>query len=101
MPELLLLWGRHVNVQKVTNTAWSYYLMKYCCKTESSGQIRVPSAANLERLGITASKDQAYIATQLYLSRPVSSIECALHTTAAATSQPPYGTRYRTRTGTY
>ena len=30
--QVLLLWGAHVNVQRVTQTAWSRYLLKYTLK---------------------------------------------------------------------
>jgi hypothetical protein len=27
-PACLLCWGAHMNIQAVTNTAWSYYVLK-------------------------------------------------------------------------
>ena len=80
MPELLLLWGSHVNCQRVTNTAWSYYLMKYCYKAEANGPISLLSEdVSLKDLGITAGADQVRIVAAMYLSQPVSAIECAVH----------------------
>ena len=31
-PPLLLAWGAHMNIQAVTNSAWSFYVLKVCCK---------------------------------------------------------------------
>jgi hypothetical protein len=28
-PAVLLAWGAHVNIQRVTNTSWSFYILKY------------------------------------------------------------------------
>jgi hypothetical protein len=36
-PMVLLLWGAHTNVQRVTHSAWSYYLFKYALKVSSLG----------------------------------------------------------------
>lgn len=43
MPELLLLWGSHCNVQRVTNASWSLYLLKYTLKIEPTGFLNIDS----------------------------------------------------------
>ncbi len=39
-PTILLLWGAHMNLQRITNHAWSFYLLKYSLKVS----ILCPSA---------------------------------------------------------
>lgn len=34
---ILLLWGPHMNLQVITNEAWSFYVLKYALKTERNG----------------------------------------------------------------
>ena len=31
-PSIALLWGAHTNMQRITNDAWSYYILKYAMK---------------------------------------------------------------------
>jgi hypothetical protein len=44
-PTLLLLWGAHMNLQLVTNTAWSKYLLKYSLKCEPHGRLNLDAQA--------------------------------------------------------
>lgn len=38
---ILLLWKAHMNIQRVTNTGLSYYLLKYAMKTEPIGKLNL------------------------------------------------------------
>ena len=35
-PTILLLWGAHMNLQRITNNAWSFYLLKYSLKVSDN-----------------------------------------------------------------
>jgi hypothetical protein len=48
---LLLLWGAHINVQRITSSYWSYYLLKYIMKSESYGTLNIDTS-NTRRLGL-------------------------------------------------
>ncbi len=45
-PEILLLWGAHMNIQKVASAGWEMYLAKYVAKTEPSFSINVSKDAS-------------------------------------------------------
>ena len=45
-PEILLLWGAHMNIQKVTASGWEMYLAKYVAKTEPSFSLQVSKGAS-------------------------------------------------------
>ena len=45
-PEILLLWGAHMNIQKVTASGWEMYLAKYVAKTEPSFSLQVSKDAS-------------------------------------------------------
>ncbi len=44
-PEKLLLWGAHMNIQKVSTSGLEMYLAKYVVKTEPSFSVHVDKAA--------------------------------------------------------
>jgi hypothetical protein len=48
---LLLLWGVHVNIQRIISSYWSYYLFKYAMKCEQHGAINL-NKKNTKRLGL-------------------------------------------------
>jgi len=50
-PAVLLLWKAHMNVQLVTQQAWSFYLLKYALKAEPMGQLNLDSTV-LHNLGL-------------------------------------------------
>jgi hypothetical protein len=43
--ELLLFWGGHVNVQRVTQHGWQMYLAKYIAKSETPENIQISKKA--------------------------------------------------------
>ncbi len=45
-PDLLLLWGAHMNIQKVAGAGWEMYLAKYVAKTEPSFSVDVSRDAS-------------------------------------------------------
>ncbi len=45
-PETLLLWGAHMNIQKVTTSGWEMYLAKYVAKSEPSFSLNVSKDAS-------------------------------------------------------
>lgn len=73
-PAVLLLWGAHINVQRVTNAAWSAYMLKYAMKSEPVAQLNL-KVENLRRLGISpehATDRELKLACASVLSQPVS-----------------------------
>ena len=53
---LLLVWGGHLNLQRINRTYWSYYLLKYAMKCEPHGPINL-NKKNAERLGLHGASD--------------------------------------------
>ncbi len=47
----LILWGAHMNIQRITSSYWSYYLLKYAMKCEPQGIIKLDDV-NVKRLGL-------------------------------------------------
>jgi hypothetical protein len=77
-PAVLLAWGAHVNVQVVTDTAWSYYLLKYAAKEQLPALLKLDGKA-LQALGLDGiSKQHAELAAASIMSRPVCPCEAAL-----------------------
>eukprot|EP00951_Prasinocladus_malaysianus_P048892 scaffold663445_cov75-Prasinocladus_malaysianus.AAC.1 len=59
MPDLLLLWGAHCNVQLVTNAAFSRYLLKYALKAEEVGTPNLSTQEAISALHLNnVSKEQ-------------------------------------------
>ncbi|PNH12316.1 ATP-dependent DNA helicase PIF1 [Tetrabaena socialis] len=46
-PTIALLWGAHINLQRVTSSNWSFYLLKYALKCEPSGDLRLDPASRV------------------------------------------------------
>ena len=78
VPDVALLWGAHTNVQKCTNSSWTYYLLKYTLKEEPTGQLEL-SETDLDQFGIKATPTQARIASAMYLTKPVNAIEASMY----------------------
>jgi hypothetical protein len=76
-PLLLLLWNGGCNVQRVTNCAWSKYVLKYACKADVASSLAIdPRTA--EQLGIyTVSQQRIRFASAVVLSKAVSPSETA------------------------
>ena len=77
-PLVLLLWGAHMNLQRVTNASWSFYLLKYAVKCEPAGSMNI-DLANASVLGLSSlSEIQLKLVSSAILSRTISGSEAAL-----------------------
>ncbi|KAL3155152.1 hypothetical protein ABBQ38_011208 [Trebouxia sp. C0009 RCD-2024] len=77
-PVILLLWKAHMNLQRVTQTAWSFYVLKYAMKAEPAGHLRIDPGAMAE-LGLhSMSSAQLATASALILSKPICPAEAAM-----------------------
>jgi len=77
-PVLLLLWGAHMNLQHVTQTAWSFYVLKYAMKGEPAGKLNIDTDA-MASLGLDHMPPaQLATASALILSKPISIAEATL-----------------------
>ena len=79
-PVILLLWGAHMNLQRITQTAWSFYVLKYAMKAEPTGHLVIDpegmSQLSLHRMDtVLLTTASALI---LGLSKPVSAAEAAM-----------------------
>lgn len=77
-PVILLLWGAHMNLQRITQTAWSFYVLKYAMKAEPAGRL-VVDPEGMSQLGLQR-MDAVHLrtASALILSKPVSPAEAAM-----------------------
>ena len=76
-PAVLLAWQAHMNIQAVTATAWSFYVLKYAAKMQLPSNISLAAEA-LHTLGLEGiSEQQARLASAVVLSRPVCPCEAA------------------------
>ena len=77
-PAVLLLWNGHMNLQRITDSAWSFYVLKYTTKCEPTGHLsldpEVTAALGLQDL----SPHQAQLAAAGVLSKPLSVAEAFL-----------------------
>ena len=77
-PVLLLLWGAHMNIQRVTNEAWSFYLLKYAMKCEPAGSLNL-QPADARAIGLEGLNDmQLKLICTSVMSRSISATEAAL-----------------------
>jgi hypothetical protein len=77
-PSVLLLWGAHMNLQRVTNSAWSHYLLKYALKAEPQGSLRIDAQA-AKSLGLEGVSDTCLkVISSFVLSKLVSPSEAAM-----------------------
>ncbi len=73
----LILWGAHMNIQQITSSYWSYYLLKYAMKCESQGTIKLDDV-NARSLGLVdATPLQLQLISTIITTKLVSSIEVA------------------------
>ena len=67
-----------MNLQAVTDSSWSYYLLKYAAKEQLPTSLALDGAA-LRALGLDGiSKQQAELASAVVMSRPLCPCEAAL-----------------------
>jgi hypothetical protein len=67
-----------MNLQRVTNSAWSHYLLKYAFKAEPSGSLRIDAQA-ANSLGLeNVSETRLKLISAFVLSKPVSPSEAAM-----------------------
>jgi hypothetical protein len=77
-PGVLLLWNAHMNLQRITASAWSYYVLKYCAKMEPTGNLSVDEGT-APALGLHGlSPHQAQLASAGVLCKPMSVAEAYL-----------------------
>ncbi len=73
----LILWGAHMNIQQITSSYWSYYLLKYVMKCEPQGTIKLDDV-NARSLGLVdATPLQPQLISIIITTKLVSSIEVA------------------------
>ena len=78
-PLLTYFWGAHANVLLVTGTNLSTYLMKYQMKASDTGTLDIDIDA-AKSMGIDDLTDeQLKAASAMFITRPVSSTEAAMH----------------------
>ncbi len=78
-PQLLLIWGAHMNLQKVTGNNWSFYVLKYSMKAEPEGTLNL-NPINAKCLGLEGlSELQLKLLSAQLFSKPVSASEAACH----------------------
>ena len=65
-PMILLMCNAHKNIQKVTNTKWTWYLLKYVNKVEPKGRLDLGDESD----GMTT--EQVKCASSLFFSKPIS-----------------------------
>jgi hypothetical protein len=76
-PLVMLLWGAHCNVQWMTSTSWSFYVLKYAMKCEPLGKLNLDTDA-AKQLGLgNISESQLKAINALTMSQPVSSTQAA------------------------
>jgi predicted ATPase len=77
-PLILILWGAHMNFQRVTADAWSHYLLKYAFKCEPAGSLNLDleAAKSLGLHGLTHTQMRAVSA--FCLTKPMSPYEAAM-----------------------
>ena len=77
-PTVLLLWRAQMNLQRVTQDAWSYYMLDYSMKTEPMGKLTL-STENATKLGLCdVSEAQLRIIENMVIAQPISPCEAAL-----------------------
>ena len=76
-PVVLSVWGAHVNLQRVTNTSWSWYVLKYAAKMILPTKLNLDADA-LQTLGLKGlSPQHAQLAAATVLAKPVCPSEAA------------------------
>lgn len=71
-PTMLLLWQAHMNLQRITNTGWSYYVLKYAMKSEPTGPLNLNSD-DAKRIGVShADESILKLISSYILTKPIS-----------------------------
>lgn len=93
-PLLLLLWNGGCNVQRITNCAWSKYVLKYAAKAEPTGSldIDVNTAAQLGICGV--SEQRIRFASAAVLSKAITPSETACIAAGIPIIQTSYKVTY-------
>jgi hypothetical protein len=77
-PTVLLLWRAHMNIQRITDTQWRKYILKYATKIEPQCNLRCDREL-VQALGLHGlSPHQQDVVGAAILSKPVSPAEAAL-----------------------
>ena len=72
---ILAIWGAHMNMQRVTGTDWSFYLLKYTMKSECTGKLDMDTST-LERLGLShLPQAELHMLNTMLLAKPVAPAE--------------------------
>jgi len=78
-PLVLLLWNAHMNIQVITEAAWSRYVLKYATKCEPNGALNL-NRKDGDAIGLQGLEEcQLKMVAAFCTSRPVSASEAALH----------------------
>ena len=77
-PTVALVWNASTNIQRITGSAWSFYVLKYAMKSEPLGNMslgpEVAQALHLQDM----STDQLRLVSNMVLAKPVSPAEAAV-----------------------
>ncbi|KAG2496073.1 hypothetical protein HYH03_005992 [Edaphochlamys debaryana] len=46
-PTVALLWGAHMNIQRITSTDWSFYVLEYALKAEPCGTLKLENLSHV------------------------------------------------------
>jgi hypothetical protein len=77
-PIILLLWQAHMNIQRITATQWSFYILKYTTKIEPHGSLHCDERA-CQALGLYGlSTHEQQLISAAILTKPVAPCEAAL-----------------------
>ncbi|GAX85816.1 hypothetical protein CEUSTIGMA_g13231.t1 [Chlamydomonas eustigma] len=71
IPELTMVMNSHQNMQKIIDTAWSFYTLRYAMKAEASGHLNIDPNM-VTRIGLEGlSEAQCQVATATWMTKPV------------------------------
>jgi hypothetical protein len=74
----LILWGAHMNIQQITSSYWSYYLLKYAMKCEPQGTIKLDDVSARSLGLVDATPLQLQLISTTIIVKPMSLAEVAL-----------------------
>ena len=77
-PTVALVWNASTNLQRITGTAWSIYILKYAMKSKPSGKLDLGPevAARLHLSGVP--QDTLKLISNMVMAKPVSPAEAAV-----------------------
>ena len=77
-PTVALVWNANTNIQRITGTAWSFYVLKYAMKSEPAGHMNlgpeVAAALHLQDV----SSDQLRLISNMVMAKPISPSEATV-----------------------